>query len=335
MSKQQTIFSEIHVALSIANVSDPLQIKNVDNLAANIYHEEKAKRTSTKDRINTLSSAGDAIRKFLISNSVQPNNVKWTGAKNIGAYTSVAKDIEVSNYRVSVKENADVFINGSPERIFIYTPQGLIGQTVRGCDWFYKIAPVEYNDYYQACIHELNITEFPSEVTKFYDELNKEQRKIFGKKVKSLHDAKNCNALEKYSKLCQKVSEESAKQFNSNLSKRKQALSPIFHFFFKINGISYMLAGTEKSRSFAVLLPSSDEWIRGYEFKNIIAKPKIAGQPEVILECLFYDKKNKKEFVVDLKIEIRWSHGKFCGNPEAKVYKQWSYDSLPWVINLF
>ncbi len=142
MSKSQTIFSEIQVALSIANEKDPLQIKNVDNLTAKIYHEEKAKRSLTKNHTNALSSAGEAIRQFLLRNNVKPNNVKWTGSENIGAYTSVAKDIEVSNYRVSVKENADVFINGSPERSFIYTPQGLIGQTIRGCDWFYKIAPV-------------------------------------------------------------------------------------------------------------------------------------------------------------------------------------------------
>ena len=54
----------------------------------------------------------------------------------------------------------------------------------------------------------------------------------------------------------------------------------------------------------------------------------------VLLECLFYDKKTKLEFMVELRIEIRWSHGKFCGNPEAKIYKQWSYNSLPWAVNL-
>ena len=140
-----------------------------------------------------------------------------------------------------------------------------------------------------------------------------------------------------YQELCDKVSIKSAEIFNLNFQSfenersNKNYLNPIFHYFFRINGVAYYLLGSEKNKPFAVELPSSSKWIKKYEFLNIEAIPKKAGQPEVVLNFSFRDKETNLISKIPLKIEIRWSHGKFCGNPEAKVHKQWSYTGLPWV----
>ena len=143
--------------------------------------------------------------------------------------------------------------------------------------------------------------------------------------------------LKSYQDLCDKVSIESANIFNLNFQKfakdtrNKNRLVPIFHFFFKINGVSYYLIGSEKNKPFVVGLPPSSKWVKKYEFLNIEAISRKAGQPEVNLNFSFKNKETGEIYNIPLKIEIRWSHGKFCGNPEAKVYKQWSYAKLPWV----
>lgn len=133
MSKKQTIFSELQVALCIANKDNPMDIENVSKDECNIFNQEKFLRTPFfTQKIEPLIVVGNAISKYLIKSGINPSTVKWIGNKNIGSFNSVAKDIEVSNHRISIKENASVFINGSPDRIFIYVPQGFRATNTRG-----------------------------------------------------------------------------------------------------------------------------------------------------------------------------------------------------------
>lgn len=344
MARQQTIFSEICVALAIVNSDrDFSLIQNVTEKDKDIFLKELAKRIQTKSgvlSVESLKQSGNLIRHYLIKNGVVPRGIAWTGKDNIAGVVSVAKDLEILNFRISVKENADVFINGSPLTVFEDLPQGLFGQKKRGEDWFIKTAKRELEDYYCLCRRHLSIKDKFKTVASFYANKDKSYKKRFGKQVALLHKTKNAEILFAYQSMCNKVSLVSSEMFNQNLSNFKSnytssgALQPIFHYFFKINGIKYIIAGTEKNKPFASLLEDSTNWTRRYSFIDINAKPKIAGQPEVLLVFLFKDKTTNEVFKIPLKVEIRWSHGKFCGNPEAKVYKQWSYMDLPWSENL-
>ncbi len=71
------------------------------------------------------------------------------------------------------------------------------------------------------------------------------------------------------------------------------------------------MIGSEKNKSFAVELPSSSEWVKKYEFTSIEAIPKKSGQPEVVLNFSFKNKETNAVNIIPLKIEIRWSHGKY------------------------
>lgn len=339
MSKAQTIFSELCVATAIADTTRVEDIANVDSTAAAIYRKELLARDG-KESISALAMSGMAIRGYLLNNGITPKNVVWMGQQNIGATVAVAKDIEVANYRISVKENANVFINGSPITVFEDMPSGLFGIKRKGDDWFLKVARDELQKYFLACkFYSKGFEEF-ADIEDFYNKTDRAQRKTFGLQVALLHKQKNEKVLSAYAALCQKVSAVSADIFNEKLANFRKtnpsiaALQPIFHYFFRINGVKYILAGTEKDKPFAVVLESSSDWTKKYQFLGISATPKVAGQPEVLLSFRFKTISTKEEFGVDLKIEIRWSHGKFCGNPEAKVYKTWSYGALPWAENI-
>ncbi len=343
MSKAQTIFSELCVASAIADSVSVEDIENVDGAMTAIYQKELSSRQSKANgvsSINALLISGKAIRKYLLDNGVTPKRVVWTGKQNIGATVAVAKDIEVANYRISVKENANVFINGSPITVFEDMPSGLVGIKRKGDDWFLKVARDELQEYFLQCkAHSCDMENFES-IDDFYRKTDKEQRKAVGAQVAFLHKQKNEKVLLAYSALCKKVSAASADIFNSKLADFRKAnpsvvaLQPVFHYFFRINGVKYILAGTENNKPFAVVLESSSDWTKKYQFLGISAASKPAGQPEVLLSFRFKTIAMKEEFTVDLKIEIRWSHGKFCGNPEAKVYKTWSYSALPWAENI-
>jgi hypothetical protein len=108
MSKAQTIFSELCVATAIADTARVEDIENVDSATAAIYQKELQAREG-KESVLALTMSGMAIRNYLLNNGITPKRVVWTGKQNIGATVAVAKDIEVANYRISVKENANVW----------------------------------------------------------------------------------------------------------------------------------------------------------------------------------------------------------------------------------
>lgn len=340
MARDQTIFSEIYCALAINNSDDLLKIEGIKDKQKDSYKRELEKRIKTKSGIlknKALFESGKAIREEILKNGINSFKINWTAPEQMGGMESVAKDLEISpiNWRISIKENANVFINSSPITAFIDLPKGNYGQKVRGYDWFLNTAPEEIQYYYEAC----GGSDFNhiSTIEDYYKKVKGSQRKKFSEHVANLHKINNPKVLQRYQELCNKVSEESARIFNENFlqfekeRKNKNRLTPIFHFFFKINGVSYYLIGSEGGNPLTIHLPSSSEWTKKYEFLSIEALPNCAGQPEVILKFKFKDKIDSKEFEIPLKIEVRWSHGKFCGNPEAKVYKQWSYKELPWV----
>lgn len=343
MARDQTIFSELAVALALGEGSLE-DIINVTPSAKEQYRKEYAKRSLTKagqTQIANLECVGKSIRKHLLSDGIHALRIEWTGNEKTSAMSAVAKDIYIQNLnlRLSIKESADVFINASPDKIFEHMPFGEFAHASRGVDWFVTVASKEFNDYFLAC-GGLEQTGF-TEVETFYRKTKRKERDFFSDHVTLLHQRKDANVLNAYKHLCQKVSIESSRIFNENLTRylqkskhKSNALQPIFHYFFRINGVRYILAGTDKKKPFALYMNPTEVWNKSYEFIGIHAIPLEKGQPEVLLAFSFKNKHTLATFTLDLKVEIRWSHGKFCGNPEGKIYKKWEYAKLPWSENI-
>lgn len=337
MPRDQTIYSELAVAIAI-NGGSIDGVINIDKKSKSAYRIESSRRKKSiagKARTQSLISAGTFIKNHLAKKGIAKPVVEWAGSDKLSAGSPVAKDIFISNanLRISVKENADVYINGSPERVFQKVPKGLFDQPIRGDDWFFTTAQIELDCYFLACGG--NLIKGCKNTCDFYSLIDRKQRKVFGKKVKALHDSNNSNVIKAYKVLCEKVSNESAKIFNENLTSALNAknniLNGIFKYFFRLNSVEYILAGIEKNKPVAVLLIPIDQWEKKYEIISVVASPLQKGQPEVLLSFSFKDKKSKTSYCFVAQVEIRWSHGKFCGNPEAKVYKTWNYADLPWV----
>ncbi|MBF0237909.1 MAG: hypothetical protein HQM12_09410 [SAR324 cluster bacterium] len=343
MARNQTVFSELTVGLGIINgdfnKESLMKIANVSNSDANTFLEEMAKRMPNKKKWEDalgLFKAGQKIAEWMNNQGFINLKVAWIGNESIGSVEKASKDLEIinANWRISIKENSNILINGSPERVFIKIPLAEFDR-VRGQDWFLYTATNELQDYYLACDGK-NFT--GCETVEEYYGMTKSttKRKSFGQHVKILHDTENKLVLATYKAFCQKVSIKSAELFNGKILELKNSknyrkkFELIFHEFFRVNAVRYILAGIDKGEPFAIILNPSSEWSKSYEFLDIQALPKDAGQPEVLLRFLFKDKISNDQFEIDIKVEIRWSHGKFCGNPESKLYKPWRYKDLRW-----
>ena len=71
--------------------------------------------------------------------------------------------------------------------------------------------------------------------------------------------------------------------------------------------------------------------------KQIVATPDRQvqrEQPVVKLLLTLENKTSRKQEKIPFHVEIRWSHGGFGGNPEAKLYKEFAWLDLPFVTKI-
>jgi hypothetical protein len=342
MARNQTVFSELTVAQAIGNC-DLSEIKNVNKLAIFQYGVEDRQRSLKDPASKTeLIKTGKKIRKWLIEKKHIDNiKVSWTGMKSDSNNDSVAQDILIlnNNMRVSVKENAQLFQNPSPVKVFEKWPKGLFDKSRDG-DWFLKIANRELDNYFEAC-NGYKLTGFNS-VSQYYSNVAQTNRKKFTTYVANLHEQNNPQVLNAYKNFVNQVSLKSAVIFNKNLELTypsikngiysAQELQKLFSFFFKLDPDKHIICGTENTNSFAILVDDILTWEKKYSIVKIEARPRNVGQAEVIIDFTFLNKVTNYDFTYSIQCQIRWSHGKFCGNPESKLYRfnSWSYNDLAW-----
>ena len=324
------------------------RIKNVDQESKSLYQEELHRRLdSDKRSVEELQRTGSKLKKWLSARNTPSNFVvTWTGKEKLKDYGAVGHDliIDALDLRISVKENAQLFQNPSPFKVFEKWPKGVFEQS-RDSDWFIHTALEELNNYYLKC-SGVKFSGF-KDITSYYQNVGgKGERKKFSTYVAQLHSSSNAAVLSAYDQLCRKVSDRSAEIFNSNITasltggnkqlSKNKTLAKLFAFYFRLDSNRYTLCGTENSTSFAVEVSDLKNWEENFEIVGVKAQGLTRGQPEVLLNFEFLDKKSQNKFSRKIRSEVRWSHGKFCGNPEAKLYKHdsWSYSELPWAMSV-
>ena len=63
------------------------------------------------------------------------------------------------------------------------------------------------------------------------------------------------------------------------------------------------------------------DWRQHFELRKFEVEARAGGQPMVAWDAVVRERAATRDrSVVDGHVEVRWSHGRFCGPPEAKVY---------------
>jgi hypothetical protein len=335
MASEKTVFSEIAVALGILGDNYP-EMKSLGSIE-NVNSDAKAKflqrlgKAGVDQNLNRSSQglyeAGRLVRSFLEKRAgVRDPKVRWTGGGRTLALAP--KDIEIiGSYKVSVKEESRLIRNPSPYNVFERWPKADFFSRRRSENWFLRIAEQSLQEYYGSCGGPQ--TTGCLTVRDFFANADSTNKNEFKKHVANL--TKSDSTVHKiYQRFCSEVSTKSAQIFNESLDRSK--ISEISRYFFLINTNSYILAGLERGSPFAVLVPDLDDWTSRFEIKKVVAHPKEAGQPEVRISITLLNKHDRSEHIFNIRVEVRWSHGKFCGNPEAKVYREWEIQEIPGVV---
>jgi hypothetical protein len=356
MSRDQTVFSELAVAYGIIDSLEGIKGLDLDSLQK--YKREQllrkvSKNEDLKDSEKKLIEAGKKIKKWLQeTKKIKIPTLEWVAHSSPETGETVAQDLKVTNTntRISIKENAELFQNPSPTQVFEFWPKGAKFTRARSDDWFITIANKELNDYFIACNGPQKTGQ--NTVKNYYENISGTQqingttvkkRKAFTQYVKELHTENNSVAKAAYQVFCDSVSKRSADCFNTNFkntfiknqygSYDIHQLTNLISVFFKIDEDEHIIAGTEKNKSFAVVVQDINTWKKTYSVIYVAARALNAVQPEVLIEFSFRDNLSNSEYKYGIQSQIRWSHGKFCGNPESKLYRygDWNYTELPWV----
>ena len=268
------------------------------------------------------------------------SQVVWSGPQQQAATTSASKDLFAANVPVSIKNESNVVLNPSPYNLFITIPSGSMPASNTE-NWYEVTDPGGIQELYQF-VEEQNRLDLPRTFSEFERITCREDRNVLQEYLKNLRGDAKTEFTRRYRQMCRNVSLASANRFHQNFQAaintniRSSVLENIVKQFFRVNAVPYLLVGLDKHRPFGLQIPDITAWKRDWRIVSLIATPDLTRGQSVVDICMVLEEKTSKaNHSMDFHVEIRWSHGKFCGNPEAKLYKEFSWSSVPFFRNIF
>ena len=240
-----------------------------------------------------------------------PLRVEWKGPHQLPGYEQIPVDLRVDYvYLVSCKYGSKLLHNSSPSHLFDRLLA--VRRGPRG-DWYNEVAPGGYQRFYTACRDYLSGTELPEKVT----DLNREQRKHLKTSFKRHWPSPLKSPYQQFTTL---VSEASAQRWVSALGDTARTKEELLWRLLRLQPAPYFVLGTSGKNPVRYRVDTPWDFRQRYEFQTFHIEPEKAGQPRVRWQAQLNEKTTDKLIQVQGHVEVRWSHGRFQGAPEAKVY---------------
>jgi hypothetical protein len=102
----------------------------------------------------------------------------------------------------------------------------------------------------------------------------------------------------------------------------------------RIGSAPYFVLGSSVARSLRLRIATSWDWRQQYQLISVAMEPQPGGQPRVGWEAVVRDRVSHELHEVVGHIEVRWSHGRFGGLPEAKGYLDTPHHLVPGYFTL-
>jgi hypothetical protein len=346
MPSAKTECTELSVGFGILGIEDVLQLSQSQvetyfegSLSEGKYDRFKNEFPRQEVLYKRMYNVGFGLRAIHTPfKNIQ--SLKWSGPQQQSAMTAVAKDLLVANTAISVKENSDVVLNSSPYNLFQTIPSGQV-KAQSSENWFLEQAPDEYQELY-SFIRNQGLEYFPENVQEFEQSTNRRDRQPIKDAIKRLPSSDLELFTELYLRMCHRVAEVSAEIFNANYAAsmqgrlRKSIIEQITRHFFRMDSIDYILGGIDKNKGFAVIVPEITRWKREWIITDILATPELdKKQSRVHFSVRVRNRQSKNSFEASFHAQIRWSHGKFQSNPEAKLYKNFAWEDLSFFESIY
>lgn len=312
-------------AVEIPGVTDD-QWRSVLTAAAEDWHR--------CHRILKASLANGAAFRSAVLRGRDPDRIDWRGGQKTMWVSDAPVDLRINDvYLVSAKYDSVCLLNRAPSAVFddLLVRSG----SRRAPHWYETVAPGEYDAFYKSFVDALReeVGEPPWELSESPSGLSAEDKthlkfgtKHWGRTMPPL-------AAAAYESLCSAVSTVTAEVWMASLNKATEATKlGMLAQMVRICGSVYWLLGQSGDTAVRCRVADSMEFRNTYRLAAFeITTPPAPGQPRVDWRAVLEPRKaaNASEVAIEGFCEIRWSHGKFQGNPECKVQLKTPVRQLP------
>ena len=253
-----------------------------------------------------------------------PYRVEWKGSHRTRGDESIPADIRINwVFLISCKYESRILHNVSPVRLFNNL---LRADTTRAKSWYSIIAPEEYQSFYASVRHYLlgRGIRLPACIS----ELSTSDRETIKNET-----ARNlpCELQEDYNHFCRVVSCKTARCWQQRLgrSQGRKEKELLFYRLIRLCSCPYFILGSHGQQPIRLRVDSPWEWTRHFLFENLEIEPICARQPKVDWRLTYRECGSDLARDISGYVEIRWSHGRFNGNPEAKVCLYKDLENVP------
>lgn len=318
-----TALGTVSPSLAVALARRPPQLRNVPEpawdrlvIASRSGEHGQAFETAFANG-QAFLAAQDGLRGRV------PLTVEWKGPHRPPGDDVIPADLRIDRvYLVSCKYLSKVLVNPGPPRLF---DRLLVGDERTAVNWFALMAPVQFQAFYEAAAsaaEAVGVSGLPDDVLALDRDQQRALREVLGGRVLP-------GPLQgPWSALCEAVAQQSAARWSYALGLPRARLRLLWRLL-RISNASYFILGADRGAQLRVRVDSAWDWMQAYELRSFDASPRRAGQPEVGWRAVVRPRAGGDDVEVDGHVEVRWSHGRFVGPPEAKVYLDTPHLAVP------
>ncbi|CAN5479023.1 hypothetical protein BH10ACT2_BH10ACT2_19770 [soil metagenome] len=315
-----TALGMLSPTLGEALTSRPSQLANVSEEAWDRLRETHRESSHTRSFETSFANG----QSFLLATDGlrgrMPQRVEWKGPHRPPGDDVIPADLRIDHvFLVSCKYLSDILLNPGPQRLF---ERLLVGEERSNANWFETTAPSEFQSLYVAAQSYAPSPSFPAAVSDLTSLQQRALKQTFSARAWP-------EPLRKpWSDLCGAVALESTRRWTAAMSTPRDQLRLLWRLL-RITTATYFVLGAAGADHLRIRVDSAWDWMQKYELLRFDVSPRKAGQPEVAWTAIVRRRSNRSEVSVMGHVEIRWSHGRFLGSPESKVYLDTPHSLVP------
>lgn len=134
---------------------------------------------------------------------------------------------------------------------------------------------------------------------------------------------------DRYVALSDAVARASAQRWEAAMDRGGGTGEAMLWRLLRIGSAPYFVLGSSAERSLRLRIATSWDWRQHFQLGSIALEPQRGGQPRVGWHAVVRDRTSAETCEVTGHIEVRWSHGRFGGLPEAKGYLDTPHHLVP------